>query len=102
MKRFVIVVSSLILALGASTPSLAQHRVPDGSYRTSCQDTRVEGDMLKALCERRDKKLVPAELKLPCYGSVANSDGKLVCAEDPRKIPPPRGSYLMFCTNISN
>ncbi len=57
-------------------------RVPEGSYRETCRDVRVEGDRLYANCRRRnDSDWRSTSLKHfdRCRGEIANVNGRLEC-----------------------
>ncbi|MBL6852638.1 MAG: CVNH domain-containing protein [Alphaproteobacteria bacterium] len=54
---------------------------PDGSYRDSCTNIRMDGYTLRATCQRRDGswKWTSLEDAYDCDGSVTNWNGNLVC-----------------------
>jgi Ni/Co efflux regulator RcnB len=56
-------------------------RVPDGSYRQTCQDIRVDGDRLYAKCQKRNNDWRSTSLKHfdRCRGEIANINGRLEC-----------------------
>ncbi len=56
-------------------------RVPDGSYRQTCRDVRVEGDRLYAVCQKRNSDWRNTSLKHfnRCRGEITNVNGRLEC-----------------------
>lgn len=57
-------------------------RVPEGSYRETCRDVRVDGDRLYARCQRRnDRDMRSTSLKHfdRCRGEITNVNGRLEC-----------------------
>ncbi len=55
--------------------------LPSGSYQSSCQDIRVKGDRLEALCQKSDGSWRRTSLDdfNRCRGHIANDDGRLKC-----------------------
>jgi hypothetical protein len=56
-------------------------RVPDGSYRETCQDTRIDGDTLSARCQKRNNDWRNTSLRHfdQCRGEITNVNGRLQC-----------------------
>ncbi|SRR6266700_2931130 len=57
-------------------------RVPEGSFRETCRDVRVDGDRLYARCRRRnDSDWRSTSLKHfdRCRGEITNVNGRLEC-----------------------
>ncbi|MEX0999320.1 MAG: CVNH domain-containing protein [Thermodesulfobacteriota bacterium] len=54
--------------------------LPRGSYKQTCQDFSVNGDVLQAQCQRRDGELRWSSIDFgDCYGEIVNHNGRLVC-----------------------
>jgi hypothetical protein len=56
-------------------------RVPDGSYRQTCQDVRADGDRLYARCQKKNNDWRSTSLKHydNCRGEITNVNGRLEC-----------------------
>ena len=62
-------------------PAHAQS-VPQGSYRTSCTDIRVEDRTLTAVCciaDRRELRTSLTDVNR-CFGDIGNDNGALTCS----------------------
>jgi CVNH domain len=73
MKIFLDAFAALVLL-----PAHAQS-APQGSYRTSCTDVRVEDRTLTAVCrvaDGREQSLTDANR---CVGDIGNDNGALTC-----------------------
>ena len=57
------------------------HRVPDGSWRGSCRNWRVEGDRLYAQCRNRDGKWHGTSVGIRGCRALANDNGRLRCVD---------------------
>ena len=69
-------------------PAQAQS-VPQGSYRTSCTDIRVEDRTLTAVCriaDCRDQSTSLTDVNR-CVGDIANDDGALTCSHGQPMAP---------------
>lgn len=89
-------------------------RPPQGSYRDSCRNVRVDGDDLVAECRNRDGDWHRTTLDdyRRCNGEVVNDDGRLRCDAGDRGGRDdndgdrrgngwqPRGSYQDSCRRI--
>ncbi len=78
----------------------AANGAPGGSWRSSCIDWAVQGNMLAASCRDTGGKFRRTQLADfgRCNaGSIANSNGALVCTRG----QPPGGSYAASCRQIS-
>ena len=54
--------------------------LPRGSYKQSCRDLSVNGDILSAECQKRDGDWRWASINFDdCYGDIVNHNGRLVC-----------------------
>lgn len=54
--------------------------LPRGSYKDSCRDLSMNGDILSAECQRRDGSWRWTSLDVgDCYGNVSNQNGRLEC-----------------------
>ncbi len=54
--------------------------LPRGSYKESCRELSINGDILSAECQRRDGSWRWTSLDTgECYGQVANQNGRLEC-----------------------
>lgn len=84
-----------------AAPSVA---VPNGSYLATCQNVRVEGDLLKASCSRRNGDRADTSISVSgCAGvDIFNRNGNLMCVTPVRArwaglvLPP--GSYVATCS----
>ena len=74
---------------------------PRGSYRETCRDIHVRGDVLIARCETSDGRLVEAVLEDfgRCTAEIVNDDGELHCMRREGWLAP-RGSYTETCRDI--
>jgi hypothetical protein len=63
--------------------------VPQGSYRTSCTDIRVEDRMLTAVCRVTDGREQRTSLTdvNRCVGDIANDNGALTCGHGQPMAP---------------
>ena len=57
--------------------------LPEGSYRSSCNDVRMQNDTLIAFCQKPDgtwqtSAIGPAN---QCAGDIQNANGQLICNE---------------------
>ncbi len=75
----------------AQGPSL-----PPGSYQKTCTDIILGGNMLSALCKRKDGGVTRSSLPLAGCSDVLNFDGVLECIHG----PAPNGSYRQTCHHI--
>ena len=56
------------------------HMLPRGSYKETCRDLGMNGDVLSAECQRRDGTWRFTSLDVgECYGEVVNQNGRLEC-----------------------
>lgn len=54
--------------------------LPRGSYKQTCRDLSMNGDILSAECQRRDGSWRWTSLDVgDCYGNVENHNGRLEC-----------------------
>ena len=54
--------------------------LPRGSYKQSCRDLGVNGDILSAECQKRDGNWRWTSINFgDCYGDIVNHNGRLVC-----------------------
>ncbi len=71
--------------------------VPGGSYKQTCKDARVEGDFLRAKCQKKNGDWNNTKLKYKkCSGDIWNDNGELTCKESGSKKVP-GGSYKNSC-----
>lgn len=71
---------------------------PNGSYKNSCKNIRVDGKKLKAKCEKRNGNWNSTSINYKqCKGDISNNNGELSCNGGGSKIP--RGSYRDSCKN---
>ena len=56
-------------------------RYPRGSYARTCRDIRMEGNNLRASCQKNDSRWRDTTLKRydSCRGQIINDNGKLRC-----------------------
>jgi hypothetical protein len=78
---FVATAALLLAAFAWSAPAGAQG-VPRGSYLRSCQDIRVRGDTLIAVCRTVDGYAQRSSLPevSRCVGDIGNNNGNLQCS----------------------
>lgn len=56
------------------------HMLPSGSYKQTCQDLSVHGDILDAQCQKRNGEWRWSSIDFgDCYGGIVNRNGTLVC-----------------------
>jgi len=54
--------------------------LPSGSYKQSCRDLSVNGDILNAQCQKRSGEWRWSSIDYgDCYGDITNRNGRLVC-----------------------
>jgi len=54
--------------------------LPRGSYKQSCRDLSVNGDVLSAQCQKRDGNWRWSSIDYgDCYGDITNHNGRLIC-----------------------
>lgn len=58
-----------------------RNRYPRGSFARTCRDIRMEGDNLRASCQKNDSRFRDTTLKhaAGCQGQVINDNGRLRC-----------------------
>jgi CVNH domain len=108
MMFFVAAIMAVLFTEG--TTSQAQAGLPNGSYRQTCQDIRLDGNMLKARCQKVDGGWRNTSLDYRgCGGQVINDNGYLRCGPGGYYgggRPPyaggalPPGSYKRTCQNM--
>ena len=79
-----------LLITGSVVPATANAQsVPQGSYRTSCTDIRVEDRTLTAVCRIADAREQRTSLTdvNRCVGDIANDDGALACGHGQPMAP---------------
>jgi len=56
-------------------------RFPRGSYVRTCRDIRLEGDSLRASCQKNDSRWRDTTLRhaASCQGQLINDNGRLRC-----------------------
>jgi hypothetical protein len=103
MKIGIGATAALMLAVTAWSAPVEAQGVPRGSYLRSCQDIRVRGDTLLAVCRTVDG--YSQRTSLPqvsrCVGDIGNNNGNLQCSyagggpapygQMPAPPPPPYG-----------
>lgn len=73
--------------------------LPKGSYKSTCKDIRVDGDYLRAKCEKRNGGWNNTKIKYKkCSGDIWNDNGELRCKKS-GSASVPRGSYKKSCKN---
>jgi hypothetical protein len=109
MRRMMLFAAAAIMAVlcAQGTSSQAQAGLPYGSYRQTCQNIRLDGNMLKARCQKIDGGWRNTSLDYRgCGGQVINDNGNLRCGQGGR--PPytggygglPPGNYQRTCENM--
>jgi hypothetical protein len=90
-------VSMVSVAMLVGTMSVMAE-MPASSYQKTCKDVKVEGNMLKASCEKMDKKWMNTSITI---NGLANLDGVLTYeAKCPMDSTPP-GSFSKTCKDMS-
>ena len=82
--------------------------LPQGSYRQSCQNIRLNGNTLSAGCTAPNGQLLRSSVNANCRGDIANMNGYLTCKGGGPGFGPgpgmgggvPQGSYLQSCRNV--
>jgi hypothetical protein len=80
----------LLLITGSMFPQHAHAQsMPQGSYRTSCTDIRVEDRTLTAVCRIADGREQRTSLTDVdrCVGDIGNDDGALKCSHGQPMAP---------------
>lgn len=68
------------IALAALSCSAYAQAPPDGSYRQSCSNIRMQGSTLTAICRDVDGRGVQTALGVArCVGDIGNNNGRLQC-----------------------
>lgn len=72
---------------------------PRGSYKETCRDIRLRGDMLFARCETINGRWMRTQLDDVgrCVGEVVNDDGQLQCSRQPWQA---NGPYMQSCSPV--
>jgi hypothetical protein len=84
-----------------AVPAQAQN-VPNGSYRQSCREIRMEGrDDLVATCRRVNGNWRYTKIDIDrCRGrDITNDNGRLRCGDGGDRYRMPRGSWTQSCRN---
>jgi hypothetical protein len=73
--------------------------LPRGSYRETCRNLRMRGDMLFARCETISGRWMNATLfdVRRCVGEIVNDDGQLQCSRSPWQAA---GPYMQTCSPV--
>jgi hypothetical protein len=73
--------------------------LPRGSYRETCREIRVRGDMLFARCQTISGRWMRSSLDDigRCVGEIVNDDGRLQCGRRPWQAA---GAYVQTCAPI--
>jgi len=86
--RLLAIAFAASLFIGMVSIPRAAHAAPGGSYRDTCRDLRVYGDVLSAEC-RSGWGWRRSQLNYKrCYGDIANEGGFLVCRGNRGPFPP--------------
>jgi len=73
---------------------------PNGSYKNSCKNIRVDGKQLKAKCEKKNGKWNNTSIKYKnCNKDIKNDNGNLTCGGG-NSTKFPKGSYKKSCKNL--
>ncbi len=74
--------------------------LPEGSYIYSCRDLRIDGDKLKAECQKNNGSWTRTSMNYKnCKGDIANINGRLACdTQNTAKLP--KGSYKNTCKDF--
>jgi hypothetical protein len=73
--------------------------LPHGSYRQTCRELRMRGDMLFGRCQTVDGRWVRTSLDdvQRCVGEIVNDDGQLQCSRSPWQAS---GPYMQTCSPV--
>ncbi len=75
------------------TGAAARGALPGGPWRDTCRDAVLDGAILRAVCQDRNRNWRTTFLDLSnCPHEVGNADGQLICLRPP---PPPAAPKLM-------
>jgi CVNH domain len=116
MRRITMFSAAAIMAVlfTQGTTSRAQAGLPYGSYRQTCENVRLDGNTLKARCQKMDGGWRNTSLDYrACGGQVINDNGYLRCGQGGNYgggRPPggvqygygglPPGDYKRTCQNM--
>lgn len=76
--------------------------LPPGSYKQTCMNMRVEGNILQARCQRQDGSYRFTSIDYEdCYSDITNQNGRLTCGQRHHHNMLPRGSYKQSCRDLS-
>lgn len=103
MRRMTIIslAATIAILFTQATISQAQRGLPYGSYRQTCQDIRLDGNMLKARCQKNDGGYRNTSLDYRnCQGEVVNENGYLRCRQTGNAGALPQGTYKASCQNM--
>jgi len=100
--RYSITLGVLAVAMVLSLPGRANAAVmdgPPGTYRETCRDVRMQGDILRARCQNTESRWRDTSLDdvYRCVGDISNIDGRLTCN---RSLSRPGGDYTATCRDI--
>jgi len=92
--RFLLAAGMAAVLMGLSASANAQG-VPEGSYRRTCTNVRMDGETLKALCRNNKGSAFVTELHHPerCAGDIANINGILQCQPSAARPGTPGPGY---------
>jgi hypothetical protein len=89
MKISVGAFAALLIAGSMFLQSAHSQSVPQGSYRSSCTDVRVDDRTLTAVCRIADGREQRTSLTdvNRCVGDIANDNGSLTCSHGQPMAP---------------
>ena len=89
MKRSVSTSAALLIAGSMFLQSAHAQSAPEGSYRKSCTDARVEDRTLTAVCGITDGRTQRTTLTdvNRCVGDIGNDNGALTCSHGQPMAP---------------
>jgi hypothetical protein len=95
----------VVLLVGFGRATAFAQNMPPGSYRQSCTNVRVNGNLLTASCSAANGGRITSSIPMGCSGDIGNVNGSLRCNGGGRpggfpNVPPPGGSYTQSCTNV--
>jgi hypothetical protein len=89
MKLSVGASAALLIAGSMFLQSAHAQSAPEGSYRKTCSDARVEDRTLTAVCRITDGRKQSTSLTdvNRCVGDIGNDNGALTCSHGPPMAP---------------
>ncbi|MDB5366398.1 MAG: hypothetical protein JWM77_2325 [Rhodospirillales bacterium] len=99
MRRVALLFALALLSFAGSASAQA---LPGGTWRETCRDPYMRGDMLGAICMDRDGQWRESRVDAgECRRGIENDDGRLQCSRGGgRGAGQVTGSYLGSCRDV--